>query len=81
MRRLLHNLNTMRTDDGVGSDGFVERALATDCRWPILVFREKDGKLHVLDGTHRLWKAKHYGRTKISGRIVPLKDLLNVTHY
>lgn len=77
MRRLVHNLITMNTDDAVGSDRFIERALAVDGRWPILVFRDRS-KLRIMDGVHRLWKAKHYGRREISARIVPLDDLLNL---
>jgi len=67
----------MSTDEEVGTQAFIERALDADGRWPILVLRH-ERRLHVMDGFHRLWKAQHLGRPDIGARVVPVKDLLGL---
>jgi len=78
LSKLLHNLRSIEADEPVGSEEFIERALRADRRYPIIVCREPRGKLTVLDGLHRIWKAKAKGSAEIWARVITRKQLRSI---
>jgi hypothetical protein len=78
VRKLAHNLRNMEADEPVGSEEFIERARRADRRYPIVVCRERGGSLTVLDGLHRLWKAKDKRARSIWARVITRKQLRSI---
>lgn len=77
---LERSYRTTTCDEHKGSPEFRARALRSDLRYPILVARGPRGGLHIIDGRHRIWKARHLGHTSISARVFPMGDLQNIPH-
>ena len=69
---LAHNLEGR---EGESKQSEKERVASADTKYPIIVTTRPDGKLHTLDGTHRLQKAIERGDTHIDARHVPLDNL------
>ena len=57
-----------------GTKEFIKRGNAADLKYPIIVFKLKSGKLLIMDGVHRLWKAKDAGDETIKGHILTQKE-------
>lgn len=61
--------NVTYTDEPIGSPAFIERARQADHSQPVLLEREPDGTLSIVDGVHRVWWAEHTGKTDILAQI------------
>lgn len=62
-------------DEVPGSEEFVERAKKSDLSFPIVTVMYDDG-IFVVDGNHRLWKAKHIEDDEfIDGYLITAKEL------
>ena len=61
-------------DEVPGSPEYIERAMKTDLKYPIIVIRYDDGDF-IADGNHRLWKARQLGLKKIPGYLLQSDDL------
>ena len=64
IKELKHELKPMDWETGEerpGTKEFIKRGNAADLKYPIIVFKLKSGKLLIMDGVHRLWKAKMQG--------------------
>lgn len=72
---LRRSYKTTTAEERKGSASFVQRALRSDLRYPVLVMQGRRGAYHLLDGRHRFWKALHLGRPTIAARILPCEDL------
>lgn len=64
-------------DEVPGSPEFINRAMKSDLKYPIIVVRYPDGDF-IADGNHRLWKARSEGLKKIRGYLLKDEDLLNI---
>lgn len=69
--------NNENFDEAPGTPEFIERAMRSDLKYPIIVVRYNDGDL-IADGNHRLWKARAQGLKKIEGYLLYEKELLNI---
>lgn len=38
-----------------GGEWFI-RSMSSDLKFPILIFKQKDGRFDIIDGNHRVWK-------------------------
>jgi hypothetical protein len=74
--RLRHEFKThwQLSDEPDGSPEFVKRAFESE-DYPIVVQKTKAGKLHVMDGRHRAWKAIKTHKRTIKGYIIPINKL------
>lgn len=80
-KKLLDNFKHVHTDEPTGSPEFITRALRADLRYAIVVVKEEDNFLSVVDGLHRLWKAiKIYKRKRVKVRILTRSELLDIQH-
>jgi len=52
-----------------------ERVKRADTRYPLILTTRDDGRLHVLDGTHRLQQAIESDRDSIPARIIPRQEM------
>ena len=52
-----------------------ERVKKADTKYPLILTTRDDGRLHVLDGTHRLQQAIENGHDSISARIIPRQEM------
>ena len=52
-----------------------ERVKKADTKYPLILTTRDDGRLHVLDGTHRLQQAIESGHDSISTRIIPRQEM------
>ena len=77
IKELIHELKPMDWETGEerpGTKEFIKRGNAADLKYPIIVFKSKSGKLLIMDGVHRLWKAKDAGDETIKGHILTQKE-------
>ena len=65
-------------DELPGSPEFVKRAMRSDLKHPIVVIRYQSGDV-VVDGNHRLWKARELGLATINGYLIYPEDLEQIT--
>lgn len=63
------------SDEPDDSPEFAARAALSDLNYPILVGRDRSGRLHVMDGRHRVHKAVNQKRDAVPAFIVNLDDL------
>jgi hypothetical protein len=52
-----------------------ERTLAADLRHPLHVVRRPDDRITILDGVHRLLRAKLEGRVDVAACVLPWSEL------
>ena len=62
-------------DEEFESKEFIDRANKSSLEYPIMVLKTSDGFLDVIDGNHRLWKAKQRGHRLISAYIITEDEL------
>ena len=62
-------------DEEKWSDDFVERCREANLDYPILVVRDRKGRLWIADGNHRYGKAVMQAEEFVQGYIVDEKDL------
>jgi len=77
IKRVIHELKPTKWERGEerpGTKEFIKRANKADLKYPIIVFRGKAGKLFVMDGVHRIWKANKDKRKTIKAHILTLKQ-------
>lgn len=76
LERLRHEFRTgrQRSDEPDGSPEFVARAMIAE-DFPIVVQKAKTGRLWVMDGRHRLWKAFHKKQRAIKGYVIPIEQM------
>jgi hypothetical protein len=72
---LLPLLENTDTDEAVGSKAFHDRSMKADLKYPILILRELDGSLSVMDGLHRLYKANWLKNKIIKVKIIERSEL------
>jgi len=73
IKKLLHELKPTPWEKGEerpGTKEFIKRAKATNLKYPIIVFKINSGKLLIMDGVHRIWKANEAGHKTIKGYIL-----------
>jgi len=90
IRKLLISLYSpgFHADEKLGSPEWAQRAWSADPKYPVVVVRYDDGKVHVADGNHRLWAAfqkwKDSGFKKelsqIKAYFIPYEDLKSAFH-
>ena len=56
----------------------VKRVDRLDPRFPILISKDRRGRLTVVDGLHRLVRAKQRGEKTIEGKFIPKNELHRV---
>jgi len=54
------------------------RIMGADLKYPIEVMKNKKGKWEILDGLHRLVKAKVLGQTVVKVRKVPYSKIKEI---
>jgi hypothetical protein len=62
------------SDEEVESRDFQERADKADLKYPVILLRQEDGSLDIMDGKHRAWKAREKG-VPLKARILEWDDL------
>ena len=75
IKDLEHNFEDTDTDEEIDSPEFRERAEKADLKYPIMAVRNEDGSLSVMDGMHRLWKAKNQGDDDIQVQVFDQSEL------
>ena len=72
---LAHSFEHTELDEEKWSDAFNSRCNAADLKYPILVARDKNGKLWISDGNHRYGKALMKNIEMIYGYVIDEKDI------
>lgn len=72
---LQHGFENTNVDEDKWSPEFVERCQQTNMDYPILVVKDRKGRLWIADGNHRYGKAVMQGDEMIMAYVVDEKDL------
>lgn len=72
---LLYGFEHTNLDEEKWSDEFVRRSREASLDYPILVVRDRKGKLWIADGNHRYGKAVMQAEEMILGYVIDEKDL------
>ena len=73
IKKVIHELQPTPWEQGEerpGTKEFIARADKADLTYPIIVFKSKSNKLHIMDGVHRVYKARKAGNKYIKGHIL-----------
>jgi hypothetical protein len=71
------SLSSLSADEEVGSKEFRERADKADLKYPVILMRNEDGSLDIVDGSHRAWKAREQ-KVPLKARILEPSDLKKI---
>ena len=74
---LERNFSEASCEEPLGSDAFWARANACDMRYPLLVVQAEYP--WVVDGVHRLFRARAEGWTHIKAFVIPVEELKHLS--